>query len=296
MKAERTPALVLLKLEAALDYPGAQARVAQYILENPEEAVHQSLRDLSAASRSGQATIFRLCRELGFKGFIDFKLALATENGERKASVNGGLNGTFSLLDEVVSLISRSVLDTREMLQPEVLYWTASRLAKARQVNIYGSGDSGSSADVLFQRLRRAGINARIFANVGYAHEAAEAMSKVDAAIGVSQSGASHDTVEFLRKAHRVGAFSVGITCCPKSRIGKLSDVVFKMARLPHSVLSARTNVLPCVVFLAEALAICISEGRGSSDPEAAELLEDAESLVNLDPGTTMPSFRKANT
>ncbi|MBX5213735.1 MULTISPECIES: MurR/RpiR family transcriptional regulator [unclassified Rhizobium] len=261
--AEKALAQIQLRLEAALNYPPAQARVARYILENPEEAVHQSLRGLSAASRSGQATIFRLCRELGFRGFKEFKLALATENGERKANLTGGPNRTQSLLEEAVWPISRSVLSTGEMLRPEVLSSTASRLARARQVNIYGSGDSGPSADVLFHRLSRAGINARIFANVGYAHEAAETMSKVDAAIGVSQSGASRDTVEFLQKAHSVGAFSLAITCCPKSRITKLSDVVLKMARLPHSVLSARTTSTACMVFLAEALAISISEANG---------------------------------
>ncbi|AHG50197.1 hypothetical protein RLEG12_00925 (plasmid) [Rhizobium leguminosarum bv. trifolii CB782] len=149
------------------------------------------------------------------------------------------------------------------MLQPDILFKTASRLTKARQVNIYGSGDSGPSADVLFQRLRRAGVNVHIFANVGYAHEAAETMSKVDAAIGVSQSGASCDTVEFLQKAHTVGAFSLAITCCPKSKIAKLSDVVLKMARLRQCVVGGNITAMPCIVFLAEALAISICEANG---------------------------------
>ncbi|WP_018099643.1 MurR/RpiR family transcriptional regulator [Sinorhizobium meliloti] len=257
-KEDKTPSPVLSKVETALDYPNALARVAQYILENPKKAVRQSLGELSAASQSGQATVFRLCRELGFEGFTDFKLALAAEIGQRENELNRGL--TINSLDATVSLISRSVLNTRQLVQPEVLASVAPFLLNARQVNIYGSGDSGLAGEVLFHRLRRIGVKARVFANVGYAHEAAEAMTKEEAAIAVSQSGASPDTVEFLRRAQHVGAFSLAITCHPKSSIAKVSNVVLQIARLPQPGLSEQLIGLPRVVFIAEALAIAIAD------------------------------------
>ncbi|MGY5778309.1 MurR/RpiR family transcriptional regulator [Rhizobium sp. LEGMi135b] len=256
--AMRSP--VLLKVETALDYPNALARVAQYILENPKKAVRQSLGELSAASQSGQATIFRLCRELGYKGYTDFKLALAAEIGKREADVEKGVSLTVNSLDETVSLISRSVSNTRQLVQPDVLAKAAPYLREARNVNIYGSGDSGLAAEILFHRLRRSGINVHIFANVGFAHEVAESMTKADAGIGVSQSGASPDTVEFLRKAHHAGAFTIGITCHPKSSIAKFSDAVLQMARLHQPGLSEQMVALPRAIFIAEALAIAISD------------------------------------
>lgn len=259
----RTP--VLLKVEAALDYPNALARVAQYVLENPKRAVRQSLGELSAASQSGQATIFRLCRELGFKGFTDFKLALAAEIGHRETEPDRGVSLTVNSLDEVASLINRSVLNTRQLLQPELVASAAPLLLNARHVNIYGSGDSGLAGEVLFHRLRRIGVRVRVFANVGYAHEAAEAMTKEDAAIAVSQSGASPDTVEFLRRAHQTGAFSLAITCHPKSSLAKVSDVVLQMARMPQPGLSEQMIGMPRIVFIAEALAIAIGDHTKAS-------------------------------
>jgi len=254
----RTP--VLLKVETALDYPNALARVAQYILENPKKAVRQSLNELSSASQSGQASVFRLCRELGFKGFTDFKLALAGEIGQRESEPTRGVSLTVDSLDETVSLITRSVSNTRQLLQPELVASAAPLLLNARHVNIYGSGDSGLAGEVLFHRLRRIGVNARVFANVGYAHEAAESMRREDAAVAISQSGASPDTVEFLRRAHHIGAFSLAITCHPKSSLAKVSDVVLQMARLPQPGLSEQMIALPRVVFIAEALAIAIDD------------------------------------
>ncbi|AHG50208.1 hypothetical protein RLEG12_00980 (plasmid) [Rhizobium leguminosarum bv. trifolii CB782] len=259
----RTP--VLLKVEAALDYPNALARVAQYVLENPKRAVRQSLGELSAASQSGQATIFRLCRELGFKGFTDFKLALAAEVGHRETEADRGASLTINSLDDVVSLINRSVSSTRQLLQPELVAAAAPFLLKARHVNIYGSGDSGLAGEVLFHRLRRIGVRVRVFANVGYAHEVAEAMTKDDAAIAVSQSGASPDTIEFLRRAHQVGAFSLAVTCHPKSSLAKVSDVVLQMARMPQPGLSEQMIGMPRIVFIAEALAIAIADHNKAS-------------------------------
>ncbi|WP_027681661.1 MurR/RpiR family transcriptional regulator [Rhizobium leguminosarum] len=264
----RTP--VLLKVEAALDYPNALARVAQYVLENPKRAVRQSLGELSAASQSGQATIFRLCRELGFKGFTDFKLALAAEIGQREPDPDRGISLTVNSFDDVVSLIHRSVLGTRQLLQPELITSTAQQLLNARHVNIYGSGDSGLGGDVLFHRLRRIGIPVRPYANVGYAHEAAGAMTREDAAIAVSQSGASPDTVEFLRRAHQVGAFSVAITCHPKSSLAKVSDVVLQMARVPQPGLSEQMIGMPRIVFIAEALAIAIADHIKATESASA--------------------------
>ncbi|RVC72403.1 MurR/RpiR family transcriptional regulator [Mesorhizobium sp. M2A.F.Ca.ET.046.02.1.1] len=271
-KEGETHTPVLLKVETALDYPNALARVAQYVLENPKKAVRQSLGELSAASQSGQATIFRLCRELGFKGFTDFKLALAAEVGQGETEPNQGVSLTVNSLDETVSLIYRSVSNTRQLVLPEILASAAPPLLKARHVNIYGSGDSGLAAEVLFHRLRRIFVNARVFANVGYAHEAAEAMTKEDAAIAVSQSGASPDTVEFMRKAHRIGAFSLAITCHPKSSLAKVSNVVLQMARLPQPGLGEQMIALPRAVFIAEALAIAIADHAKSTARTTASM------------------------
>ena len=73
-------AALLSRLDRTIDrYPGALARAAQYIVENPEKVVYQSLAELSDYAKAGQASIVRLCRELGFEGFTEFKLALSAD-------------------------------------------------------------------------------------------------------------------------------------------------------------------------------------------------------------------------
>ena len=78
---------LLLRLQSAFDrYPNALVRAAQYILENPEKVIHQSLAELSTYSETGQASIVRLCQELGYDGYTQFKIALSADLALRGAT------------------------------------------------------------------------------------------------------------------------------------------------------------------------------------------------------------------
>ncbi|MBN9019034.1 MAG: hypothetical protein J0H11_16590 [Rhizobiales bacterium] len=47
--------------------PSALARIAKYIVENPEKALRQSVSQLGEYSGSGEASILRLCRQIGMQ-------------------------------------------------------------------------------------------------------------------------------------------------------------------------------------------------------------------------------------
>ncbi|PCI04081.1 MAG: RpiR family transcriptional regulator [Hyphomicrobiales bacterium] len=258
--------MVLLNLEAALDYPNALARVAQYILENPNKVVRQSLAELSSACQSGQASIFRLCRELGYEGYTDFKLALAAEIGQREAEFKKNRNLAGNSLDEMASLICRSISNTRELVQSAILADVAKGLLQANQINIYGSGESGIAAEILSYRLLRLGLNAHFLNNSSLACEVASVLTNKAAVIAISQSGASPDTVAFAKNAHNAGAFTVAITCHPKALVAKYSDAVLQMARLQQPDLGGQMLGLPRAIFIAEALAIAITEITSAGD------------------------------
>jgi RpiR family transcriptional regulator, carbohydrate utilization regulator len=53
--------------------------VADVTLARPELAIYASVNEVAAAAGVSEATVMRLCRLLGFRGFQDFKIALARE-------------------------------------------------------------------------------------------------------------------------------------------------------------------------------------------------------------------------
>ena len=57
----------------------ALRKVADVILRQPEMAIYASVNEVAAVAAVSEATVMRFCRILGFKGFQDFKIALARE-------------------------------------------------------------------------------------------------------------------------------------------------------------------------------------------------------------------------
>ncbi len=57
----------------------ALQKVANLIMRQPEMAIYASVNEVAAAAQVSEATVMRFCRTLGFKGFQDFKIALARE-------------------------------------------------------------------------------------------------------------------------------------------------------------------------------------------------------------------------
>ena len=53
----------------------AERKVADFISSNPYEVVELNVSDLADKSGASDATVIRLCKRLGYKGFYQMKLA-----------------------------------------------------------------------------------------------------------------------------------------------------------------------------------------------------------------------------
>ncbi|MCS0463440.1 MurR/RpiR family transcriptional regulator [Rhizobium favelukesii] len=49
--------------------PSGQSRIAHFVAQNPEHLADLSVSELARATNSGDASIVRFCRTLGFSGF-----------------------------------------------------------------------------------------------------------------------------------------------------------------------------------------------------------------------------------
>ena len=61
--------------------PEALRRVGEAILSDPAEAARSTIIALAERSGTSPATVTRFCRALGFAGYAELRVALATETG-----------------------------------------------------------------------------------------------------------------------------------------------------------------------------------------------------------------------
>lgn len=256
---------ILDRLQEEIDgLPNALARIAKYILENPEKVLHQSVAQLAEFSASGEASILRLCRQIGFSGFRDFKLALAAEVGRPGlvSSAGASPDAAIQMLHDTLAenlVIAHSHVDT------ETLDKVASVLATSRRIDLYGAGMSGVTAELFAYRLLRAGLTAVTFRNASMAHEVANGLGPGCVAIGISISGLTDDTLQFIKGASAAGATTVAITNRARSPIGDAADFMLRAAGLHDRPIGGTLTPTVGKIFVIECLMLSLGRLMESS-------------------------------
>ena len=76
--------------EAMAGLTSKQKSIAQYIMDNPDEASYLSLKELSVRTGSSEVSVLRLCRALGYDSFVALKDALKqhTQGAFRAATLS----------------------------------------------------------------------------------------------------------------------------------------------------------------------------------------------------------------
>jgi DNA-binding MurR/RpiR family transcriptional regulator len=64
-------------------------KVGRFITENPDFVMRHTISELADSIDTSEGSITRFCRAFGFKGFSDFRTALAMEQGAARSEDHG---------------------------------------------------------------------------------------------------------------------------------------------------------------------------------------------------------------
>lgn len=253
---------ILLRLQEEIDQlPNALARIAKYILENPEKILRQSVAELGEFAGSGEASILRLCRQIGFTGFRDFKLALAAEVGRPPLAVIGS-SASDPAIDQLQQTLVQNIAVAHSHVDPLSLSKIADALATSRRIDIYGAGMSGLVGEMLAYRLLRAGMTAVAFRNSHMAHEAANGLGEGCVALALSISGLTVETVQFLKGARAAGATTVAITNRAQSPLSKVAHYSLQASGLHDNPIGGTLTPVAGKIFVIESVMLALEHHR----------------------------------
>lgn len=211
----------------------ASKRIADFVLEQPNEVCTLSIAELSQLVLAGDASIIRFCRSLGAKGFHEFKMALAIELSQRDEADDSLFDTDVTASDkpEVIGkklqkAIDKVLSETLNLLNLETLNQVSESIKLAKSVYFLGVGSSGISAENAKYRFMRIGLNVDALTTNHYMYMKAALLAQGDIAIGISHSGQSQETTKALKIAKQSGAITVAITHNPRSSICEYADYV----------------------------------------------------------------------
>ncbi|WP_314430992.1 MurR/RpiR family transcriptional regulator [Microbacterium lacticum] len=240
-----------------------ERRVADYVIADPDRTVRAKITRLAADCGTSPTSIARFAKSLGFRGYTDFRLALAAEvqRGETERERFQISDGEIGLDDDSettvlkVAFTEASAIErTARAIDVGALEESARDIRAARRVDIYGIASSGLAASDLQQKLHRAGLFAQAFTDHHLALTGAALLQQGDVAVIISHSGRTLEMVEAARIAHEAGAVTIAITNAPDSPLAATAERILTTAaaesRFRVGAMSSRIAQLAVVDFL----------------------------------------------
>ena len=229
-----TPAGTLIRLRGL--YPSLKAalrKVADITLARPELAIYASVNEVAAAAGVSEATVMRLCRLLGFRGFQDFKIALARElvtplHRLHEEVAEG--DDTATIVHKVFQANVAALQDTLAVLDMEAMAKASQWLLRARSIMLIGVGTSGPIVTDAANKFFRLGLLVQAITDAHLMMMAAALLTPADVLLAVSHSGSTRDTVEAAKTAKSAGARVICITNNSLSPLTKTADLVLVTA------------------------------------------------------------------
>jgi DNA-binding MurR/RpiR family transcriptional regulator len=227
---------VLVRVRSRLpEFTGALQRVAEQVLTDPAGAARATIVELAERSGTSPATVTRFCRALGFEGYADLRLGIASETGRaaRQAgwSVDIGReiqpdDSLERVLHQIMAADTRALRDTSSLLDLRAVERAADAMAASTRVDIYGISGSALVGAEMQLCLHRIGLAAWSWTDVHNGLASAALLRPGDVALGVSHSGQTRETIEMLAEAGSGGATTIALTSFPRSPLAEVADIV----------------------------------------------------------------------
>ncbi|MDR7486544.1 MAG: MurR/RpiR family transcriptional regulator [Armatimonadota bacterium] len=206
----------------------AERRLATYILKHPRQVLDSSITLVAGRAGVSEATVVRLCRRIGCRGYQDLRLRLAADlvlpPRQLYQEVEPADDAT-AVKRKVFGLSVRALEETLDVLDDRALESAVEAITGARRVDFYGVGASGIVALDAHQKFLRIGVEAQAFTDPHVQAASAALLRKGDVAVGISESGSTRDTVHALGVARAAGATTVAITRYGPSPIAKVAQI-----------------------------------------------------------------------
>ncbi|GAB2593919.1 MurR/RpiR family transcriptional regulator [Pseudactinotalea suaedae] len=230
------------QVESALpQMSGAMRKIGRVLLGDPTAPLRMAITELAHRAGTSPATVTRFCRMLGYDGYVQFRVAVATDVGRAPTRIEIGT--AFQPSDEprdvLRTLLSghvSSLQSTASGIDLEVSARIAHAIAHCRQVDLYGTGGSAVVAQEMEHRFFRIGVNTHAWADVHTGLASASMLGSSDVAIGISNSGETVETIEMLARARDGGALTVAITSHRNTPLEAVADECL-LAAVPNQYL-----------------------------------------------------------
>jgi RpiR family carbohydrate utilization transcriptional regulator len=258
---------VLEKIAQIMDRaPAARRTVLALILEDPQRVLDETFEHLAQRAGSSVPTIMRTCRDLGFPGLREFKLALAQELAvggsplNRRVRIDDGAEQVIAKVTRGATTVINSV---QAQLDVKAVQAAADALAASARIDCYGVGvTSNFMASDLQARLYRLGLATNSYLDPHLQLISAATIPPGGVVMAITHVGGMPSLLEAVDVARGQGATVIALTQ-PGSPLAALAHIVLGVEVAPDPVMPVGPEAYLAHLAVIEILTVLVAQRLG---------------------------------
>lgn len=228
---------IMTQLEFELNFSQSEKQIAKYILNNGEDVLSMSVKELSKKTYTSPATIVRLCKKIGLEGYNEFKIKYSAElqfdkRNKKRIDVNFPFqpnDDDETIAKNLLSMTKEVLNDTHQLIDFNNLKTIVDILYNAQEIDIYGSGNSILVGLSFQHKMARIGKNVNIRTIPGEQIFLTSISNENKAAILISYSGETSDLIRFAEILKIKKTTIIAITSLGDNQLSKLANYILNI-------------------------------------------------------------------
>lgn len=226
--------LILEELHNIEKFSELERRVADEILKDPKGIINITIEDLAAQAYTSTATIVRLCKKLGFVGFSELKIKLATEintfvlQGERvmQEMPIHKKEDPKAIMEIMLHLHYQALTDVYHSMDEASMLKAVDLISEADIVTLYGREESLLIAEDLHLKFKRIGIPSVLEASHGFQNPTDYQKNRKQVALIFSRYAFSSDFKNLFNLLKMLNIPTIVVTANKDSLLVKSADAL----------------------------------------------------------------------
>ena len=203
----------------------AERKVADFVVKNPHKTVDCNVAELAKLSGVSDATIVRMCHDIGYTGYYQFRITLARDIGKNQYGDIKVSNNT----DEIEVFFreyAENMIAIGKRLDAKTMWNCVNLIRSCGMVHIIAVGNTIPLSQYIGFRLGRLGVKSSFGLSAEYYMNHINLAEKNDIIMAISKSGASKPILMGMELAKEKGLKCIAITSYEDSPVAEMADYV----------------------------------------------------------------------
>lgn len=208
----------------------SELKIAQFILDQPQEVLEMTAQQLATASGSSSAAVIRLCKRIKVYGFPQLKIELS-------ADLSGGVLSSRtrpevqkneelgSIKEKLLATAQHSLNETVKELDDRQISKVGNLISQSTRMVVFGSGSSNLVAKNIAKKWGQVGINVIAFETLTDLLPVLANATDNDLLWVVSNSGELPEAIHAAKAAKKKQVPLITMTKKGNNALSEISDV-----------------------------------------------------------------------